>query len=177
MTVLSVVIALLCLALPLAAGPTTAPAAPSIQALVGQSFQIQNVGQKLLLRPRDANSADGTPLVLYPAESWKCMTWKVRPAGDGVRLINHFTDKTLTPNTAPNEAGETPVQQHAAAKTPTDIEQWRFVPLGDDTYRIEHIKTGQALGANADGNVVVGKWSDSADQKWKLLPKPVKFTG
>jgi len=34
--------------------------------------------------------------VLYPAEPWKCMTWKLRPAGESVfHVQNHFTSKTF----------------------------------------------------------------------------------
>ncbi len=31
----------------------------------------------LLLRPVNASNKTGAPIVLYPAQSWKCMTWKI----------------------------------------------------------------------------------------------------
>ncbi len=153
----------------LAAGPAT-----QRSTLAGESHQIQNLSQEELLRPRDADSKDGTPIVLYSPQDWKCMTWKFEPAGDGVRLINYFTHKTLYPG-----AGEdgSAVTQHPAAKTGIEAEQWRFVPVSDGVYRIEHIATGKTLGVNAEGNVIIETWTGAASQKWKLLEKPARFTG
>src|ERR1700742_2772242 len=69
-----------------------------------KSYQIRNCKFDRLLRPRDANSANGTRIVLYPAEPWKCMTWKTHAAGDlAFQLQNHFTGKTFEVKT--NEAG------------------------------------------------------------------------
>src|SRR5262249_22627047 len=62
----------------------------------GKSYQIRNKQFGDLLRPEDANSADGTPIVLYPAQAWKCMTWKLSAAGESqFCLQNRFTSKTF----------------------------------------------------------------------------------
>jgi hypothetical protein len=164
--IVSLFIALSGLALKLSAA--VADTQPST--LAGQSFQIENLDQLLLLRPRDANSANGTPLVLYPHEAWKCMTWKLESSGDGYRLMNYFTHKTMQPDAAA-------VVEEPATKTDAPEQQWKFISLGNDLYRIENAKTGEALGASSDANITVGKWTDAPSQKWKLLPKPEKFTG
>lgn len=65
-----------------------------------ESFQIRNKKFGDLLRPEGANGANGTQIVLYTAEPWKCMTWKLRPAGESVfHVQNHFTSKTFMVNT------------------------------------------------------------------------------
>ena len=47
-----------------------------------KSYQIANKKHGDLLRPKDANGSNGTPIVLYPVQLWKCLTWKLTPAGD-----------------------------------------------------------------------------------------------
>lgn len=75
------------------AGDATAKAD---QAPEATTYQIRNVKHGDLLRPKDANSATGTPIVLYSAQPWKCMTWRLQPAGDsGFQVRNLFTAKTF----------------------------------------------------------------------------------
>lgn len=170
------VVAVLLAAVAFAVAPATAPSAPA--SLVGESHQIENVGDPNLLRPRDASSAEGAPIVLYPHQDWKCMTWKFEAVGDvatgEVRLMNYFTHKTLYPTAS---AEGSAVTQHAAAKVPAAAEAWKFVPLAGNTYRIDHAASGLTLTASPDGKITVQKWSDTAGQKWKLLDKPAHFTG
>ena len=154
----------------LAAVPASKPAA-----LAGESHQIASVSRDDLLRPRDASSADGTPIVVYPRQDWRCMTWKFEPAGeDAVRLINYFTHKTFS---AEGRDDAAKVTQHAPTKEATDAQRWRFVPAGDGVYRIEQISGGKVLTVTADGDVVIDQWKQADSQKWKLLEKPVKFSG
>jgi hypothetical protein len=98
-TILSIVIGLGVLV-----GTSKLPAAdvtssgPASKASAPESFQIRNKKFGELLRPEAANGADGTRIVLYPAQSWKCMTWKLHPAGESAfQLQNHFTSKTFAP--------------------------------------------------------------------------------
>ena len=158
-----------CLLSLFASEPATQPAK-----LAGESHQIQNVAQEDLLRPRDASSRDGAPIVLYPHQDWKCMTWKLEPAGDDVRLMNYFTHKTFYPD-AQTEGSA--VSQHSAAKEPTDVERWRFVPVDGRNYKLEHAATGLVLTVSDDGKITIQKWNNSAAQQWKLLAKPDHFTG
>ena len=148
---------------------------PPQEAAAGKSFQIESVANPgRLVRPEDANSRDGTPIVLYPQQAWKCMTWKFDvPAGttanaDCFRLVNHFTHKTLAADN-----GDAVVERPADAAAPL----WKFVKLPDGMYRIEQPATGRALTATADGGLAVKPWTSTDGQKWRLLSKPAKFTG
>lgn len=137
------------------------------------SYQIRNKEYGELLRPENANGAVGTRIVLYPAQPWKCMTWKIQPGGEGCcQLQNYFTSKTF----APEGAGDKPeprVTQVLFAKQPGENPAWQFSKLPDGSYKIVEAKSGRALtAAREDGSVkvVVRVWVDKDDQKWELLP-------
>jgi hypothetical protein len=75
-----------------AADPAPTPSIPL------ESCQLRNKKFGKLLRPEDASGADGARIVLYAAQPWKCMTWKMHPAGESTfNLQNHFTGKTFAP--------------------------------------------------------------------------------
>ena len=141
-----------------------------------ESYQIRNKKFGDLLRPEGANGAVGTRIVLYPAEPWKCMTWKLQPAGDsGFHVQNHFTAKTFSIK----DGGKNVIQiafAHEADGRPI----WRFTKLPDDTYRISEAKSSEALTAVGDGgtvHIVVAPWQDKTEQKWDLEKiDPAKLT-
>jgi len=146
-----------------------------------QSFQIRNKKFGDLLRPEDANGADGTRIVLYPAQPWKCMTWKLHPAGETLfQVQNHFTTKTFAADS--KAAGST----SAVAQIPFSREfgerpAWRFTKLPDGFYQIIEVKSGKALtavpAAGGGARVVVGPLAPSDDQKWELIKTdPSKLT-
>lgn len=135
-----------------------------------ESFQIRNQKFGDLLRPEDANSAEGTQIVLYPAEPWKCMTWKLRPAGDAdFQVQNHFTSKTFTVTSRP---GETNVIQTAFAREAGKRPVWHFTKLADGSYEITDVKSARALtavgGEGQPVRVVEAPWQNTAEQKWRL---------
>jgi hypothetical protein len=147
-------------------GPAASPSAPA-------SFQVRNKKFGQLLRPEDANSANGTRLVLYPAQPWKCMTWKFHPAGESAfQLQNHFTSKTF----AGEISAEKPLQavtQVPFAKENDKRPVWQFTKLPDGTYKIADAKSGKVLTAAEDESglrIVLDRWHDTEDQKWELLP-------
>src|SRR5215471_11350344 len=73
---------------------------PAANSSAPASYQVRNKKFAQLLRPEDANSANATRLVLYPAQPWKCMTWKFHAAGESsFQLQNHFTSKTFAGET------------------------------------------------------------------------------
>lgn len=150
-----------------------------LSATATESYQIRNKKFGDLLRPKDANGAEGTRIVLYPAEPWKCMTWKLRPAGDSeFHVQNHFTSKTFIVDTS---HGETNVIQTAFARDAGERPVWRFTKLADGSYQITDMKSGAALTAiGGDGQsvrVVVAPWQDKAEQKWELeKTDPAKLT-
>ena len=143
------------------------------QALASKSFQIRNHKYGDLLRPEDANSADGTPIVLYPAEHWKCMTWRFHPAGESsLQIQNHFTSKTFVA-----EAGnqpQLPVSQVPFGKNLQDRPAWQLTRLSDGSYKLTDSKSGKALTAakrdiGSRVSIVIEKWRDGEDQKWDLI--------
>jgi hypothetical protein len=156
-----------------APGTTAKPATP-------ESFQIRNQKFGDLLRPEDANSADGTRIVLYPAQAWKCMTWKLLPAGESAfALQNHFTSKTIAP--APAGGEPTAVIQVPLGKSADQRPTWQLKKLSDDLYQITETKSGKALTAvAADGGgvrVVLAPAGPGDEQKWRLIKTdPAKLT-
>jgi hypothetical protein len=138
------------------------------------SFQIRNQKYGNLLRPEEANSADGTRIVLYPAQPWKCMTWKLHRAGDSrFQLQNHFTGKTFAAE-AGAEKAEAAVTQAPFSKKPEERPTWQLVKLSDGTYKITDTKSGKALTAvkeeaGSGVKIVARAWREGADQKWELI--------
>jgi len=156
-------------------GPTTAKAATP------ESFQIRNKKFGQLIRPEDANSANGTPIVLYPAQSWKCLTWKMFSAGESVfQLQNHFTSKTFA-SAAKADGDQTAVTQVPFSKEAKERPTWRFTKLPDGLYQIVEVKSGKALTAvsasGGNAHVVVAPLGQSDAQKWELIKTdPDKLT-
>jgi hypothetical protein len=146
--------------------------APTASSSPPVSYQVRNKKFAQLLRPEDASNANGTRLVLYPAQPWKCMTWKFHPAGESAfQLQNHFTSKTFE-----GETSEKPLQavtQVPFAKESDKRPIWQFTKLADGTYKIADAKSGKILTATRDENgvrIMLDAWHDADEQKWELLP-------
>lgn len=141
---------------------------------VPASFQIRNKQFGNLLRPKDANHATGTPLVLYPAEPWKCMTWKITRAGETTfRLQNHFTSKTFGTRAESQEVNK----PQPVIQIPLDKENggpsWAITRLADGTFKITDPKTGKALTAVKEENgsgvrIVLEPFTNTDAQKWGM---------
>lgn len=145
-----------------------------------KSYQIANRKRGDLLRPKDANGSDGTPIVLYPAQRWKCLTWKLTPIQDSDFTIqNHFTGKTfrLEAEGKGREVIQVPLAKNAAKAI-----KWRFVKLPDGNYRITDPKTGNVLTAVKDEKddeirIALLPWEEKEEQEWELQEiDPAKLT-
>ena len=143
------------------------------------TYQIRNVKHQELLRPRDANNATGTPIVLYPAQPWKCMTWRLQPAGKSTfHLKNLFTGKTFSAS-ADTNAPTSFVTQIPLAKDGGESSTWSFTKLEDGNYKITDSKSGKILTAKkpegeSEAKIVTAPWENQAEQKWileKMDPK------
>lgn len=143
------------------------------------TYQIRNVKHQELLRPRDANNANGTPIVLYPAQPWKCMTWRLQPAGESAfHLKNLFTGKTFSSSTDTN-ASQQFVKQIPLAKDASESPTWQFTKLDAGNYKIADSKSGKVLTAKkgageSEAKIVIAPWENLAEQKWileKMDPK------
>ena len=62
-------------------------------------------------------------------------------------------------------------------RPPGNAPAWHFVKLDDGAYRIEQPDTHNVLTTDDDGNLTVAAWKSTDNQKWRLLPRPAKFTG
>jgi hypothetical protein len=133
------------------------------------TYQISNQKYHDLLRPRDANYADGTRLVLYSAQPWKCMTWRLRPEQpSGFRVQNLFTSKTFAAEAKGDAAGPAVVQ---VPLKPSGAPAWQFTALEDGSYKITDPKSGKALSAIDGGGevkIAIEPWRNAAEQKWEL---------
>lgn len=163
------------LALVVCAMALFAVGADTPQDLAAGSYQIRNRKFDALLRPENANNANGTHIVLYPAQPWKCMTWKLNPtSGSAFTLQNHFTSKTFEVKT--NGAGAIAVQI-PWAKENADRPAWRFVKLTDGFYRIADARSGECLTASSKEVIVLAPAKESPEQEWELvLTDPSKLT-
>ncbi len=147
------------------------PAAQSgLSMTTTESYQIRNHKFGDLLRPEGANGADGTSIVLYSAEPWKCMTWKLHPAGGtGFHVQNHFTGKTFVVNATP---GGTNVIQVKLVRVQEEQPVWVFEKLPDGFYKIRAAKSGGVLTAietvGQSVHIVMAPWQDRDEQKWQL---------
>jgi hypothetical protein len=137
------------------------------------TYGIRNVKHQDLLRPKDANVATGTPIVSYSAQLWKCMTWRLQPAGESAfHLKNLFTSKTFSAGS--DTSGLQPsVTQVPLAKEGGESPAWQFTKLDDGSYKITDSKSGKALtAAKAAGEyevkIVVAPWQNLDEQKWQL---------
>ena len=143
------------------------------------TYQIRNVKYQELLRPRDASNATGTPIVLYPAQPWKCMAWRLQPAGaSAFHLKNLFTSKTICAGSDTNALPPS-VTQVPLAKDGDESPTWQFTKLADGNYEITDRKSGQALTAvknpgESEVKVVVTPWRELDEQKWQLKKKDPK---
>ena len=69
-------------------------------------FALQNVHTGKYVRIKDANGANGTPIVAYNPVNWKCVTWEFQPiAGGAYTLKNLFSGKTLQPQNGHADPG------------------------------------------------------------------------
>ncbi len=142
------------------------------QAPEATTYQIRNVKHGELLRPRDANSANGTPIVLYQAQPWKCMTWRLQPEGNSAfHLKNMFTSKTFCADTNTDNPRQN-VTQLPLPKDGGIPPTWQFVHLDDGSYRIADSNSGKVLTAvrdDSDGlKIVTAAWQNLDEQKWRL---------
>ena len=142
----------------------------SAQTIEG-AYAIKNVQTGMLLRIKDANGANGTPLVAYYPENWKCMTWDFKHIdGDTYELKNLLSGKTFKPNgdIAPGVAlQEQPLNAEAGTQ------QYTFEPVSKNTYRIKLKGTGLYVASSTEkdsvnSQIILSAKSDSKTQEWTI---------
>jgi Ricin-type beta-trefoil lectin domain-like len=135
------------------------------------TYAIKNVATGMLLRIKDANSKNGTPLVSYTPVSWKCMTWDFKHTeGDTYRLQNLFSGKTFQPKEVAAEGvamEEQPMLNNSASQ------QYEFIPAGKNIYLIrlkatELYVTPSDNKGTVNGAIVLAKMNGSKLQQWTI---------
>ena len=146
--------------------------------VISGTYAIKNVQTGMLLRIKDANKANGTPLVSYNPVSWKCMTWDFKQVeGNTYQLRNLFSGKTFQPQqaAAPAVAME---EQPLLADNPQ--QQYDFIPAGKNTYCIR-LKGTELYISPADDKgtvnsaIVLARKSDSKLQQWTIYEQHPEF--
>ena len=138
------------------------------------NYAIKNQQTGMLLRVKDAASKNGTPLVAYYPQNWKCMTWNFKSTGENTyQLQNLFTNKTFQPAATAN-AGVAFEEQPLTERAPN--QQYEFIAVKKDTYLIK-LKGSDLYITPADPKggvntaIVLAKKRDTADQYWNIYPQ------
>ncbi len=96
------------------------------------SYMVQNVGTGKVMRIKDANSKNGTPIVAYSPVEWKCVTWDFRKLANGnYHLVNLFSGKTMQPATDGKAMEEQPLDKNS------ETQQFQVVKTSRNQYEIK----------------------------------------
>lgn len=145
-----------------------------------KSYQIRNKKFGNLLRPQNANRRDGTPVVLYPIQAWKCLTWRVTPSqNEAYFLQNHYTSKTFASKSGKGDNANRVVQ------VPYDVKSgkrpdWKFIEVENNFYQIVDPISGRVLTAvkpngEHEAHVILDVWDNREEQLWELLDAPKRL--
>lgn len=132
------------------------------------NYAIKNVLTGMLLRVKDANGKNGTPLVAYDPQNWKCMTWNfIAVEGNTYQLKNLFTGKTFQPKTSDVALEEQPLNLGSANQ------QYEFEPAGKDIYLIKLKGTDLYLTpedkkGTTNSAIILAKKMKTKDQQWTI---------
>ena len=144
--------------------------AVSAQQIKG-SYAIKNEQTGMLLRVKDAHSENGTPLVAYYPENWKCMTWNFKHvAGNTYQLQNLLTNKTFQPK---GDADVNVALEEQPLNTNSANQQYEFEAIDHDTFMIKlkgtdlYITPSDKKGA-VNSQIVLAKKTNTKDQYWDI---------
>jgi len=123
------------------------------------TYAIKNVETGLLLRIKDANQKNGTPLVSYSVVNWKCVTWDFIHVGEqSYQLRNLFTGKTFQPvNQIPVDGIELEQQ---VLNSEQENQVFEFLPVEKDVYLIRLKET--------ELYIILSKKNGSKLQQWTI---------
>eukprot|EP01035_Chromulina_nebulosa_P001153 gene1153-1557_t len=135
------------------------------------TYAIKNMQTGLLLRIKDANTANGTPLVAYHPVNWKCMTWNFNHVqGQTYQLKNLFSSKTFQPKTAAVEGvalEEQPLINKQASQ------QYEFILIEKNVYKIKlkgtelYVTPSDTKGSD-NSQIILAAKQDGKAQQWTI---------
>lgn len=135
------------------------------------NYAIKNVKTGMLLRVKDAASKNGTPLVAYNPQNWKCMTWDFKNTGvNTYQLENLLTHKTFQPQTAATSDVSLEEQPLIAGNSKQEYE---FILVKKDIYQIK-LKgtdlyiTPSDLDGQVNSSIILAKKRNTPDQQWTI---------
>ena len=134
-------------------------------------YAIKNVQTGMLLRVKDARSENGTPLVAYSPENWKCMTWEFNTTGANVyQLQNLLTGKTFQPSAMP-DAGVGLVEEPMQGSTA--YQQYEFIKDKGESYLIRlkgtnWYMTPEDKNGSTNSRIVLASRSNGPEQLWNI---------
>ncbi|RBQ11356.1 RICIN domain-containing protein [Pedobacter miscanthi] len=136
--------------------------------IIKGNFAIKNVLTGMLLRVKDASGKNGTPLVAYDPQNWKCMTWNfVAVEGNTYQLKNLFTGKTFQPKAGDVALEEQPLNLGSVNQ------QYEFEPAGKDVYLIRlkgtnlYVTPEDKKGA-INSAIILAKKTKTKEQQWSI---------
>jgi hypothetical protein len=137
-------------------------------------YAIKNVQTGMLLRVKDAHSENGTPLVAYYPENWKCMTWNFKHvAGNTYQLQNLLTNKTFQPK---GSADASVALEEQPLNTNSANQQYEFEAIDKDTFMIKlkgtdlYVTPSDKKGT-VNSQIVLAKKTNTKNQYWDIYPQ------
>lgn len=144
----------------------------SAQEPIRGDFALKNVHTGKYVRIKDANGANGTPIVAYSPVNWKCVTWEFRPGTDGsYTLKNLFSGKTLQPLNGEAKAG-VPMEEQPLGKGKN--QDYEVVAAGNGQYYVRLKGAGLYLtpadpGGETNSGILLQPKRDGDLQRWTLV--------
>ena len=146
--------------------------ATAFSQVIKGTYAIKNVVTGMLLRIKDANGKNGTPLVAYTPVDWKCMTWDFKHVeGQTYQLQNLFTGKTFQPTDTALSEGVALRQQPLS--TGQVNQMYVFIAVGDGQYQIrlkgtELYVTPSDSKGSINSNIILAKKNEGKLQFWTI---------
>ena len=144
----------------------------SFAQVIQGTYAIKNVQTGMLLRIKDANGKNGTPLVAYSPVNWKCMTWDFKHVeGQTYQLKNLFTSKTFQPREIIPAEGVTLEQQPLVAAQVNQL--YDFIPIEKNIYLIRAKGTELYItpidkDGTTDTGITLAKKNGTKLQQWAI---------
>jgi hypothetical protein len=136
------------------------------------TFAIKNVETGIVLRIKDANTKNGTPVVAYSPVNWKCVTWDVKQVeGQTYTLTNLYSGKTLQPQ-VPEIKDGVPLEEQPL-QTGNKNQLYEFIPIEKNQYLIRLKNTELYLtpsddNGNINANIILAQKNNANLQRWTL---------
>ena len=141
------------------------------QDIIQGTYAIKNIQTGMVLRIKDADSKDGTPIVAYSPVNWKCVTWDFKHVdGQTYQLKNLFSGKTLQPVKA-NVVEDNTLEEQPMNNT--DAQQYELKKKKKNVYLIKlkgtnlYITPSDKEGT-VNSQIILSKKYGTALQYWTI---------